>query len=80
MLGGTTAVSGGAAWLPGNHVMEKAGIADSREDALAYIRRLAAARAPDPDLLEVFVDTAPEMLRYLEEHTPLKTHISPHPD
>jgi 3-oxosteroid 1-dehydrogenase len=80
MLGGTTAVSGGAAWLPGNHVMEKAGIADSREDALAYIRRVAGPRAPDPELLEVYVDTAPEVLRYLEEHTPLKTHISPLPD
>ena len=80
MLGGTTAVSGGAAWLPGNHVMEKAGIADSREDALAYLRRLTGGREPDPELLEVYVDTAPEMLRYLEEHTPLKTHISPLPD
>jgi 3-oxosteroid 1-dehydrogenase len=80
MLGGTTAVSGGAAWLPGNHLMEKAGVVDSREDALEYIRRLAAGREPDAALLEVFVDTAPEMLRYLEEHTPLKTHISPLPD
>jgi 3-oxosteroid 1-dehydrogenase len=80
MLGGTTAVSGGAAWVPGNHLMEKAGVADSREDALEYIRRLAAGREPDPELLEVFVDTAPEVLRYLEEHTPLKTHISPLPD
>jgi succinate dehydrogenase/fumarate reductase flavoprotein subunit len=80
MLGGTTAVSGGAAWLPGNHVMEKAGIADSREDALAYVRRLAAGSEPDPELLEVYVDTAPEVLRYLEAHTPLKTHISPLPD
>ncbi len=26
------------------------------------------------------MNTAPEMLRYLEEHTPLKTHISPLPD
>jgi 3-oxosteroid 1-dehydrogenase len=80
MLGGTTAVSGGAAWLPGNHLMEKAGIADSREDALAYLRRLTGGREPDPELLEVYVDTAPEMLRYLEDHTPLKTHISPLPD
>ncbi len=80
MIGGTTAVSGGAAWLPGNHVMEKAGIADSREDALAYLRRLTGGREPDPELLEVYVDTAPEMLRYLEDHTPLKTHISPLPD
>jgi succinate dehydrogenase/fumarate reductase flavoprotein subunit len=80
LLGGTTAVSGGAAWLPGNHVMEKAGIADSREDALAYVRRLTAGSEPDPELLEVYVDTAPDVLRYLEEHTPLKTHISPLPD
>jgi succinate dehydrogenase/fumarate reductase flavoprotein subunit len=80
MLGGTTAVSGGGVWLPGNHVMRAAGIEDSREDALAYIRRLTAGREPDPELLEVFVDTAPEALRYLEDHTPLRTHISPLPD
>jgi succinate dehydrogenase/fumarate reductase flavoprotein subunit len=80
MLGGTTAVSGGGVWLPGNHVMAAAGIEDSREDALAYIRRLTAGREPDPELLEVFVDTAPEVLRYLEDHTPLRTHISPLPD
>jgi succinate dehydrogenase/fumarate reductase flavoprotein subunit len=80
MLGGTTAVSGGVAWLPGNHLMEKAGVDDSREDALAYLRRVTAGSEPDPQLLEVYVDTAPEVLRYLEDHTPLKTHISPIPD
>ena len=80
MLGGTTAVSGGAVWLPGNHVMAEAGIEDSREDALSYVRRLAGPTAPDAEMLEVFVDTAPEVLRYLEDHTPLKTHLSPLPD
>jgi len=80
LLGGTTAVSGGGVWLPGNHVMEAAGVEDTRGDALAYVRRMAADRAPDPDLLEVFVDTAPEVLRYLEDHTPLRTHIQPLPD
>jgi succinate dehydrogenase/fumarate reductase flavoprotein subunit len=80
MLGGTTAVSGGGVWLPGNHKMAEAGIDDSRDDALAYIRRVAAGSEPDPELLEVFVDTAPEVLRYLETHTPLSTHISPLPD
>jgi 3-oxosteroid 1-dehydrogenase len=80
MLGGTTAVSGGAVWLPCNHVMADAGVEDNREDALAYATRLAGGRAPDPSLLEVYVDTAPEVLRYLEDHTPLRTHISPLPD
>jgi 3-oxosteroid 1-dehydrogenase len=80
MLGGTTAVSGGAVWLPNNHKMADAGVDDSREDALAYIRRVTAGREPDPELLEVFVDTAPEMIRYLEDTTPLRMHISPLPD
>jgi succinate dehydrogenase/fumarate reductase flavoprotein subunit len=80
MLGGTTAVSGGGVWLPLNHKMAEAGVEDSREDALAYIRRLTAGSEPDPDLLEVFVDTAAEMIRYLEDHTPLRMHITPLPD
>ena len=66
MIGGTTAVSGGVMWLPGNHLMAAAGIADSRDDAIAYITRLANGHEHDPALIETFVDTAPEMLRYLE--------------
>ena len=80
MLGGTTAVSGGGVWLPGNHVMKAAGVEDSKEDALAYIRRVCGGREPDPELLEVYVDTAPRVLRYLEDNTPLSTHIQPLPD
>jgi succinate dehydrogenase/fumarate reductase flavoprotein subunit len=77
MLGGTTAVSGGIMWLPGNDHMASVGAEDSREAALAYLHRITGGRAPDPELLEVFVDTAPEMLRYLEEHTPLTVHVAP---
>lgn len=77
MLGGTTAVSGGVAWLPGNHHGAAAGIEDSRDDALAYLRRLAGGREHDPALLEAFVDTAPEVLRYLEDNTPLRMQVVP---
>ena len=70
-VGGTTACSGGAAWIPLNHHMEKAGIKDSREAALTYCKRQTAGRAPD-ELVETFVDTAHQMLRYLEEHGPAK--------
>ena len=80
LLGGTTAVSGGGIWLPNNHVMAEAGIPDSRDAALTYIDRVCAGRAPDPELLEVFVDTAPEMLRYLTDNTPCEFHIQPLPD
>ena len=72
MIGGTTAVSGGVAWLPGNHHMAEVGIPDSREEALAYLQRLTCGHEHDPAVLEAFVDTAPEVLTYLEAHTPLR--------
>lgn len=76
MVGGTTAVSGGVMWMPCNHLMAAAGNSDTRHAALSYLRRLAD-RAPDPALLEIFVDAAPVALRYLEDHTPVKTHVTP---
>ena len=70
-VGGTTAVSGGVVWVPNNHHMSEVGIPDSRQEALAYITRLADGRS-DATLLSAFLDAAPEMARYLESHTSLK--------
>jgi len=71
-LGGTTAVSGGGVWIPCNPHMAALGAKDSREDALTYIRQLSKGTEPDPALIEVFVDTGPEMVSFLERHTPLR--------
>ncbi|WP_253485830.1 FAD-dependent oxidoreductase [Natronocella acetinitrilica] len=73
-VGGTTAVSGGGIWIPNNHHMHEVGASDSRQEALAYCKAMTMGRA-DESLVETFIDTAPEMLRYLEEHTPL--HFTP---
>ncbi len=70
-IGGTTAVSGGALWVPLNHMMPGAGFQDSRDEALAYCKKMAAGEGDDR-LLETFVDTGHLMAGYLEEHTPLK--------
>lgn len=35
--GGTTRKSGGGVWVPGNHLMRKLGLSDSREGALHYM-------------------------------------------
>ncbi len=78
-IGGTTAVSGGGIWVPLNHHMAEAGAQDSREEALLYCKRLAAGRSSD-ELIETFVDTAHEMLRYLEQHTPVRYRACPMPD
>ncbi|MCW2508375.1 MAG: putative Succinate dehydrogenase [Modestobacter sp.] len=71
LVGGSTAVSAGLVWVPMNHHLDEVGIADSRDEALAYVRRLSG-RVADPELLELCVDRGAEMLAYLEEHTPLR--------
>ncbi|HZS36126.1 MAG TPA: FAD-dependent oxidoreductase [Polyangia bacterium] len=78
--GGTTAVSGGVLWIPNNHHMGKAGIADSRAEALQYVKRLADGRS-DEKLIETFLDEAPQMLKFVEEVTPVRFQALPkYPD
>jgi succinate dehydrogenase/fumarate reductase flavoprotein subunit len=73
-VGGTSAISGGVLWIPNHHHMAELGIPDSREDAIDYLESLALG-VMDMELVETFVDEAPQMVRYLEEHTPAKWHI-----
>jgi succinate dehydrogenase/fumarate reductase flavoprotein subunit len=77
LIGGTTGVSGGMPWIPLNRHMADVGVTDSREEALTYLRRLTLGREPDPDLLGTYVDTAAEMLDYLETNTPLRMSAPP---
>lgn len=70
MLGGTTAKSSGVWWVPNNALMRRDGIADQKEDALAYMARVAYPthyRRGQPrfglgqreyDLLEAYFDNA----------------------
>lgn len=59
--GGTSATSGGVAWIP-NHGL--AGTTDTREETLTYLD--AVIREPvDRARLEAYVDTGREMLGYL---------------
>ena len=74
LLGGTTGVSGGMPWVPMNRHMAEVGVDDSREEALQYIRRLTHGREPDPALVELYVDTAPEVIDYLESKTPVRMY------
>ncbi|MBA6412074.1 FAD-dependent oxidoreductase [Parahaliea sp. F7430] len=66
--GGTSASSGGGLWIPNNHLMKAAGIDDSEEEALTYLRTLTGDDVA-PDVVEAYVRNAPLMLRYLEENT-----------
>jgi 3-oxosteroid 1-dehydrogenase len=79
-VGGTTAVSGGVVWVPTNHHMAEVGIADSREEALLYMKRLADGRGEDK-LIETYIDQAPVMLRFVEKAASISfTALGRYPD
>lgn len=71
LFGGTTALSGGVVWIPNNDHMAKAGITDSEEDGLHYLQQVVGPDVPD-DKLRAYVQQAPAMVRFMEQHTPVK--------
>ncbi|MBU6266513.1 MAG: FAD-binding protein [Sphingomonadales bacterium] len=73
MVGGTTAMSGGMLWIPGNHHQIAAGIAESDEDIVAYLDALAP-EALDPETLGAFMEYGPQMVRWVEDSTPVRFH------
>ena len=59
--GGTSAPSGGVAWIPNNAL---GGTTDTREETLAYLDNVIQ-QPVNRDRLEAYVDTGAEMLKYL---------------
>jgi 3-oxosteroid 1-dehydrogenase len=70
-LGGTTAWSGGQVWVPNNPHMAEVDATDSPEEALGYIMSLSHGLI-DESLAAAYVARAPEMVRFLEERTPVQ--------
>lgn len=68
-LGGTSAYSGGACWLPGSAVQQRAGLPDSTASAREYLDVVLAGDAdwsPDPVRIEAFLAQAPQLVEELE--------------
>ncbi|MQT15403.1 FAD-dependent oxidoreductase [Rhizobiales bacterium Sp-1] len=81
-LGGTSAMSGSGVWVPANHIAASAGISDSREDAIRYLRAVAPDgwAATEDGRWRAFVAAAPDMLRFLSDNTPLDFRLINEPD
>lgn len=79
VFGGTTAYSGGVAWIPNNHHMKAAGIPDSREQADEYLRA-TLGNYYDAAKIGAYLDNAPEMLRHMEATTEMEWVVSAVPD
>ncbi len=65
VVGGTTAMSGGGAWVPCNDHMKEHNVSDSREEAMTYLQA-CVADSGEQDMLDALVDDGPEAVRYLE--------------
>ena len=74
MVGGTTAMSGGMLWIPNNHHQIEAGIEDTDDDIVAYLDSLMPGDL-DPETLNAFMESGPEMIRYLADETPVRFHV-----
>lgn len=76
LVGGTTAMSGGGAWIPCNPHMSDVGVTDSREEALTYLRACVGDYG-DEAILAVLVDRGAEMVRFLEDEGGLTFQVWP---
>jgi 3-oxosteroid 1-dehydrogenase len=82
VLGGTTAMSAAGTWVPANHHMLAAGLSDSAEETLTYIRATAPPgwAATEDALWQALAENSAPMLRFLEDRTPLVFELVNHPD
>ncbi len=72
--GGTTALSAGVVWAPNNSLMKQAGIADTPEDALTYLKHNIGNRVAEAKL-QAFVTHAPQMVDYMLANSALEFKI-----
>jgi 3-oxosteroid 1-dehydrogenase len=77
-IGGTSAMSGGMTWAPANHHAAAAGVQDSPEEALAYMRAAAPAgwRLTEDALWENQVRNAGSAIAFIERHSPVRFTIA----
>lgn len=77
-VGGTSAYSGGACWLPGSDVQQRAGLPDSTESARTYLNNLIDS--PDQQKIEAFLAQAPRLVAAFESDPALEFEWIPFPE
>ncbi|KAG0649454.1 3-ketosteroid 1-dehydrogenase helE [Hyphodiscus hymeniophilus] len=70
-FGGTSAYSGGAIWAPLNPLSLAQGFTDSREEVVQYLKTYLKDDYDEP-LISAYLDSAPEMIKFLEAKSAAK--------
>src|SRR6266853_672884 len=71
VFGGATAWSGGWMWVPGNPLAKRAGINEDPQQPRTYLKHELGDRY-DALRVDAFLDNAPRMVAFFEEHTELQ--------
>lgn len=71
LFGGASARSGGCLWVPNTSHAKRAGVEDSRDEAIRFFREETGNRFHQ-SAVEAFVDTGPEMVDFVEKHSPVR--------
>lgn len=71
VFGGATAWSGGWLWAPGNPLAKRAGIHEDPQQPRTYLKNELGDRY-DAERVDAFLDNAPQMVSFFEQHTALK--------
>jgi len=77
VFGGTTAISGGGIWIPGNHHQRAAGIPEPEGAARKYIQGVVGEDLR-LEVLDGYLQAGPEMVKFLEEQTEVKFALAEH--
>jgi succinate dehydrogenase/fumarate reductase flavoprotein subunit len=70
-VGGSTAVSGGAVWIPNNPHARSIGVEDSEADVRQYLQQVLG-NAMRPDLMDAFLRAGPRMVSFFDKNTDVK--------
>ncbi|MFC9296142.1 FAD-dependent oxidoreductase [Streptomyces sp. NPDC057011] len=74
--GGSTALSGGAIWVPGNFHLDRAGLADTHDKARAYLDATVGDRVPAARK-DAYLSHGPRMVREFHDRTDIRFMYTP---
>ncbi|OUS94701.1 FAD-binding protein [Rhodococcus sp. NCIMB 12038] len=69
VYGGSTALSGGALWIPNSPILVREGRADDPADVRKYLESIVGDSVPG-ERLDAYIEQGPAMMRFFEQHCP----------
>jgi len=81
LYGGSSAISGGGVWIPGNRYARAAGVEDSPERVKDYLTSCLPMDKVPEEMLDTYIENGPKMVDFLHERTRVRyVNLEHYPD